>query len=56
MSAPQQTNDGNNSAESGPKGVAHEWNAVRTLVPYLWPRGETETKIREAMTHAGLIN
>ncbi|CAN0459452.1 unnamed protein product, partial [Discosporangium mesarthrocarpum] len=32
--------------DRAPKGFAHEWNAVRTLAPYLWPRGDLETKIR----------
>ncbi|MEK9661233.1 MAG: ABC transporter transmembrane domain-containing protein, partial [Alphaproteobacteria bacterium] len=54
MSAPRQTDgdqaeNGDNAANGRPSGFAHEWNAVRTLMPYLWPRGETETKIRVAV-------
>ena len=50
MNAPQQSNE-----QGHPKGFAHEWRAVRTLMPYLWPRGETETKIRVAIAIVLLV-
>ena len=30
----------------GPKGPTNEWKTIKTLLPYLWPEGETGLRIR----------
>ncbi len=30
----------------GPKGPSNEWKTIKTLLPYLWPEGETGLRIR----------